>query len=324
MIPMLLLPVMLVGLVPLFTNALPAILKEILSLPILSLILTLLGLNLRLPPWETNLPDSFSALKAVLAILAAFVASSPFKVVVEEFSLRFPSPRWLPKNLPRILEWLAFRRHSISFDVISFPLITAFHFPSIVLLLVLALPAFARIPRNQMDPPSKIGLMTDDPYFWINWVKYCHNYPDFMCYQRPGNGWTTGDEAYWSISSCSDEYGLGTVRILFPDFHDEQNLENGEPQLNGVYHPTLEHLVLGAHVSLFTWEPTLRFQPGYNSHFQYSVPIEQWHMGLFVDFSGPPLVCFDFMLKRTIVWSKYPGSPPTYEHPVPRVTHTEL
>jgi hypothetical protein len=181
--------------------------------------------------------------------------------------------------------------------------------------LVLYFSAFVfavRMPIGQTWPINKIGLITRDPYQFVNTVKYCHNYPDIMCYERGGNGYTPGDEAFWSIQSCTDFSGLGAVEILFPHRRDSENLDDhGRPNCNGLCHDLNTNRVLGASVLLFSAEPSVRFHPGHLSLYAHTVPYSYWHLGHFVEFSGPPNGCFIFVFRRDIYWS---GQPPPYDN----------
>lgn len=129
-----------------------------------------------------------------------------------------------------------------------------------------------------------------------------------MCYERYGNGWTSGDSAAWTVSSCTDASGLGSVRVLFPKLIDTENAN----EVNGVFHPSIYPSLLGAHVTFAAFNSLVRFHPGATINFYAAVPKERWKQGLFVDFNGPPNSCFQFAFYRTLVWK---GDPPPYVPP---------
>jgi len=140
-------------------------------------------------------------------------------------------------------------------------------------------------------------------------------YPDIMCYERPGNGYTPGDELFWSTSTCSDQYGLGAVEIRFPDIRDREGLnDHGEPDRNGLWHPRNDNTFIGISVLLFAGVPSIRFHPGDSSFYRENVPRSRLGQRLYVEFSGPPLGCFDFVFRRDVLWH---DTPPPYET-VPR------
>jgi len=181
------------------------------------------------------------------------------------------------------------------------------------LLVVFALvfPCFAavRLPLNQKDPDSKIRLITGDPYYFVNVVKYCHNYPDIMCYPRIYNEWTRGDEAAWTVTTCTDASGLGSVSIRFPAREDPEAGYNH----NGLYSSNLVGNVVGMHVLVTALSNgAIRFHPGGTIVFYAAVPFSRWSQGLFVEFSGPPNACHGIVFQRFVVWG---GDPPPYVPP---------
>lgn len=183
--------------------------------------------------------------------------------------------------------------------------------PRSLCLLLFSLPfcsAGVRLPINQRDPDDKIRLITGDPYYFINVVKYCHHYPDLMCYPRIYNGYTSGDESAWTVSSCSDSSGLGSVRIRFPSREDSETDHNW----NGLFHDSNRDRVVGMHVVITSFNPYVRFHPGATGVFYAAVPFSRWSQDLFIDFSGPRDYCFKFVFQRFVVWS---GDPPPYVPP---------
>jgi len=160
-------------------------------------------------------------------------------------------------------------------------------------------------------------VKVDDPFLFVNSIKYCHNYPDFMCYVRTGNGWTAGDEMAWTITSCSDESGLGAVRIRFPVAADSQS--NGET--NGLFNELNNGKVAGSHVVVTAFNGFVRFHPGATIDFYAFVPFERWAGSLYVDFSAPPGACYAFAFRRMVIWS---GQPPPYIPPENDPHHDEL
>lgn len=161
------------------------------------------------------------------------------------------------------------------------------------------------MPIGQLDPPGEGSLINEGPASFWDYVRYCHNYPDIMCYVRHGNGDDTrGDKSLWTVYSCTDHSGLGAVAVLFP--RERDILENGADgfgAVNGLHHPRNVHRVLGANVLLFAAEPTIRFHPGSVSLFSSNVPFSRWPFGLYVTFSGPPDFCALFALRRTVYWT---------------------
>lgn len=173
------------------------------------------------------------------------------------------------------------------------------------------------MPLNQIDPPNKISLITGDPYYFVNKVKYCHNYPDLVCYDRSQNGQTGGDQYALTVTSCTDSSGLGSVRVLFPKRRDSENSHD----VNGLYHPDNFDRVLGSHVILTSFNGYVRFHPGATIDFYAFVPFQRFPGGLYVEFSGPPSTCLVFVFIRRIVWI---GDPPPYVPPENQDRHDEL
>jgi len=168
--------------------------------------------------------------------------------------------------------------------------------------------AAVRLPLNQVDPSDKIHLITGDPYYFLNIVKYCHHYPDIMCYPRMYEKWVDGDEAAWTVSSCSDSSGLGSVHIRFPEREDSE----ANHYWNGIYVDGLRENLVGMHVMITSFNGWVRFHPGATISFFAAVPFDRWPQGLFVEFSGPPNICPYFVFMRKIVWR---GDPPPYVPP---------
>jgi len=189
-----------------------------------------------------------------------------------------------------------------------------------------------RMPIRQVDPelgPHVGGL---DPPIWkqmdsyYNNIKYCHHYPDIMCYVRSGNGFSPGDAGIWLLSSETDKSGLGAVRVRFPPVLDELDLDF-QPQ-NGWFHPSCSHPVSGVRVILTAFSPVVRF--GVDAHLLYvgDVPKSQWFNDLYVEYSGEPHTRHYFALKRNAIFDNvtpppwYTSPPPVYE--APSSTHSEL
>lgn len=174
------------------------------------------------------------------------------------------------------------------------------------------------MPIGQTDPPNYTGeIKVDDPFLFVNHVKYCHNYPDIMCYQRDGNGWTIGDAMAWTVTSCSDSSGLGAVRIMFPYSVDYQSND----QVNGLFHERNRGQISGCHVALTAFNGFVRFHPGATIDFYAFVPFERWIGSLYVDFNAPPNNCYAFAFRRSVIWV---GSPPPYVPPENDPHHDEL
>jgi len=178
------------------------------------------------------------------------------------------------------------------------------------IVLMLLLPFFhsVRVPIHQVSPPNKIHLITGAPYSFVNTVKYCHNYPDIVCYERPGNGFTSGDETALTFISQTDAAGLGSLHIMFPRRSDAQNNDaDGKPDVNGLFHCYNYKHIFGIQVLVTAFHPSVRFRDGLNLLYVEDVPKSRWSQDLFVDFSGLPYTDFVFAVVRTIIWE----SPPT-------------
>lgn len=180
-----------------------------------------------------------------------------------------------------------------------------------------------RMPLGQIDPFGEGFLINEGPQPFWDHVRYCHNYPDIMCYTRHGNGDDTiGDKAFWTLASCTDSSGLGAVEVRFPRRRDIlENGPDGFAAVNGLYHPRNNGRVVGSGVTLFAAEPSIRFHPGDLSLFLYNVPFARWPFNIYVTFSGPPDRCFHFSLARSVYWQ---GQDPPSETVPSGTSHDEL
>lgn len=186
----------------------------------------------------------------------------------------------------------------------------------LILFSTFLLPVFTavRVPLNQVSPATKVHLITGDAFSFLNTVKYCHNYPDIVCYERTSNGWTTGDESALTFTSDTDWSGLGSLQIQFPRRHDSQNNEaNGSPSVNGLFHCYNYKHIFGIRVIVTSFDPSVRFRDGTHLLYVEIVPKSRWNLDLFIDFSGIPDEPVAFAVVRSMVWS----SAPTYQDCLP-------
>lgn len=201
----------------------------------------------------------------------------------------------------------------------------------LVLGVVVALDA-VRMPISQVDPEVMPPITGFDPPIWVQTgqhyanTKYCHHYPDIMCYRRDGNGFTPGDAGLWLLSSETDRSGLGSIRVRFPQPVDVFD-DVGQPN-NGWFHPDCSHPVAGVRVFLTSFSPGVRF--GSNAHLLYvgDIPMARWSEDLYVEYDGKPLTRHYFALRRMSIFDNvvpppyYDPPPPVYEEPQP--THSDL
>jgi len=168
-----------------------------------------------------------------------------------------------------------------------------------------------RMPIGQVDSFNKIHLINGDPYSFVNTVKYCHNYPDIMCYERGGNARVLGDEGLWTFRSCTDLSGLGALYVRFPNYRDTEDAN----MVNGIYHPINVNDLVGAHVAVGCMNGFVRFHPGATIDFSVNVPAARFLFGTIVKFSGPPDKCFAFSVYRGLYWrgQQIPPVPPENE-----------
>jgi len=159
-----------------------------------------------------------------------------------------------------------------------------------------------RMPIGQVDPVDKIHLINYDPFSFVNTVKYCHHYPDIMCYERGGNARVSGDEAAWTFVSCADASGLGALLVRFPALRDTEDAN----MVNGIYHPINFPDLVGSHVAVSSMNGYVRFHPGGTIDFSINVPAIRFASGVIIEFSGPPSSCFAFNVYRGLFWKGQP------------------
>lgn len=166
------------------------------------------------------------------------------------------------------------------------------------------------MPIHQLNLLPKSFLISSDPYKFLNTVKYCHSYPDIVCYERPGNGWTTGDESALTFQSQTDGSGLGSLQIKFFRRQDSLNNDaNGKPDVNGLFHCYNYKHIFGIQVLVTAFDPSVRFRDGLNLLYTEAVPKSHWVQDLFIDFSGVLHTNFAFAVARVVIWEP----PPTYD-----------
>jgi len=206
-------------------------------------------------------------------------------------------------------------RTSVGSQIHSFPLPTS---DSFNLSFSDTVKVATRFPVNQIDPVAPYGDRWSDPWGYFHTVKYCHNYPDIMCYLRHDNGISQGDKYAWTLYSDTDHSGLGAVRIRFPPRYNslDNNAVTNAPDLDGLSRFGDDGALDGLTVYLASSSSTLRFQPGNTPQFIRNVPYDRWASSLYVDFNGEPDRTYVIFLARQIHWAHTPvpsESPHTHD-----------
>jgi len=173
------------------------------------------------------------------------------------------------------------------------------------------------MPINQVDPPThtdyrSTGGPVEQLMRFVTTIRYCHNYPDIMCYERPGNGFTGGDEGVWLISSNTDASGLGTVHVQFPPVINSLRFYD-DLLVDGLWYPQTSYTVTGLRVFLTSFSPDVRIGKEGHLTFIDDVPMQRWGLGVFIPFSGHPNAVHHFALRRVTIPGHAP--PPPYEGP---------
>lgn len=186
-----------------------------------------------------------------------------------------------------------------------------------------------RLPIGQLDPSPHAKLDTHEgdnvALTVLDWYfdnRYCFNYPDISCYVRSGNGWTAGDTNPWSITSCTDRSGLGSVMVRYPESVDGLNLDDNTI-VDGLRHPDAYGRPLGLRVHLASFSSRVQFGSNGAVIATFDVPIARWDQGSYVPFHADPGECYTFALLRVVLYGKH-DFPPPYENPFPPGEHDEL
>lgn len=171
--------------------------------------------------------------------------------------------------------------------------------------------SMTRFPINQIDPVAPYGDNFQNPWDYFHTVKYCHHYPDIMCYLRNQMGFSAGDKYAWTISAHTDSSGLGALRVRFPprlNYLDNDAVTQ-EPAADGLSVHGDSGALNGITVYLACSSASLRFQPGNGVVFVRNVPYDRWHQSLYVDFNGDPNRSYVFFLARQVHWAHDPIPP---------------
>lgn len=182
-----------------------------------------------------------------------------------------------------------------------------------------------RFPINQINPARHTDFNPDGNgiYDYLVSSRYCLHYPDFMCYERPGNGWTPGDDGLWLIISDTDYSGLGSIRLDFPKAYDELVFP-GQDKVNGLHSPHVFKPAIGLTVFITSFSADLRFEPSLHMVYIADVPIEFWDQPLYVGFSASPSSSHWFAVYRRVVYHAESYDPRRPNDPAPTHTHDEL
>lgn len=182
-----------------------------------------------------------------------------------------------------------------------------------------------RFPINQYTPANHIdyGDSYESLKEYLIAARYCHHYPDIMCYTRHGNGWTAGDEGLWLIISSSDSSGLGSLTVDFPSRWDGLAV-GGQTTDNGLRSPNAFRTPIGVTVFITSFSATLRFQPLGHLIFIADVPMDRWDQALYVSYSADPDRAHWFAVYRRVVYFNDPNNPRRPGDPAPEHEHDEL
>jgi len=168
-----------------------------------------------------------------------------------------------------------------------------------------------RFPINQIDPVPPYGTQFSDPWSYFHTVKYCHHYPDIMCYLRNQRGFSHGDKYAWTLFASTDGSGLGALRVGFPPRLNylDNDAHTLEPAADGLSYHGDAGALNGITVYLTSSAPSIRFQPGNSKVFVRNVPYDRWGQNLYVDFNGDPNRAYFFFLYREVHWAHDPIPP---------------
>lgn len=193
--------------------------------------------------------------------------------------------------------------------------------PLLFFLCALPFSSCVRMPLDQMDPEVILLESGTPPLLWKRMeqyhaaTKYCHHYPDIMCYGRNGNGYSEGDSGLWMLSSVTNSAGFGSIRIRFPQPYDTLDVD-GEP-LNGWFHPLCSHPVAGVRVLLTSFSPDVRIGPEGVLMFRVDMPMGLWSQDLYVEYYGLPKIRHRFAMTRRAIFAD--STPPPYWNTPPPV-----